>query len=828
MRVNFVSIVFLVVLGIVPTEQRTVEPQQDVLFLSKPDEQKAISPDDTTNPGHKSVHILKSKVPNFGPDFTPSREDNMNGDYVFSSTPGGTPGLFPKRYADYPGGAEHYDVYSPPISTLYSQVWWSPLAPVALPEAMVKNYAGKGMAIIGWEIDQVRRTSNGDVSVPISASYNHHYVSQLIGAKARFRKVKVDGPHSPLGAELLRQSGHGAVAWEQPQYVVEQTAETALPTSQPFSSANGGEYRKTYHGFPPGYALVVDSPSAMQISPMQIDTWNREAMNISGPLPPRFVPGPLPRASQAPIDAHYSGLLECPMTTHISKAIDSTYTAKSQGACGQRILTYQECFHSAASLLADGHHSFINHTISVLTLPRGCSATVDTKTPLSVHIYFNELLTSEVECAADAKVVRGTTASLVRVSVSLNATSQLAELTLEGPASVWFAAGFGAHAMADEPWTVVVDGHGDVVERKLGNQAPGTVLAASVTVLSNAVVEGLRTVVLSRPLRGAGDGYFTFEVASEDNTIPILVAVGSGPDYAYHKDKAPTTITLLPLDGAASPGACVCPTQPKPFGEATGKLVYHPAANVPADTGSGAVGFGAHKCPGWPHTDLLNHTNPTCDIRHYRGGQWACHHMWSLLDMDQGIPWADQPLVLHHKYRFWVQPYDPSYHTQVKLGEREGSALLLGSPWEFDVPKCADGVPGCSLVDGSWIHTVKGSTMGRHNFVALNFHCHAPTCLSMAVYACAKGTALADCNDNVGKLLCIQRPVYGGTGHPALNGTRFDETGYIAIPDCFWGDAEFGLESPIDLDGVPLHMVKTANATWGHTGEMAGGQPWVF
>ena len=25
-----------------------------------------------------------------------------------------------------------------------------------------------------------------------------------------------------------------------------------------------------------------------------------------------------------------------------------------------------------------------------------------------------------------------------------------------------------------------------------------------------------------------------------------------------------------------------------------------------------------------------------------------------------------------------------------------------------------------------------------------------------------------------------------------------------------------------------LHMVKTANATWGHYGEMAGGQPWVY
>jgi hypothetical protein len=91
----------------------------------------------------------------------------------------------------------------------------------------------------------------------------------------------------------------------------------------------------------------------------------------------------------------------------------------------------------------------------------------------------------------------------------------------------------------------------------------------------------------------------------------------------------------------------------------------------------------------------------------------------------------------------------------------------------------------------------------------------------MAVYACAKGTPLAQCNASVGKLICMQRPVYGGSGAAALNGTRFDEPGYIAIPDCFWGDRAYGLEPPQNLSGVPLHMVKTSNATYGHYGESA-------
>ena len=210
-------------------------------------------------------------APDFGPTWIPSTADNMNGGYPLSTTPGGKHGLFPKRFADYPGGVEHFDAYTPAIETLYSQVWWKPLAPVRLPEAMVNKYKGKGMAIVGWEIDQVRRTAAGDVPVPISATYNHHYVSQMIGAGKRFTKVKLSGPDDPLLSQVLGAT-HGRVPWEQEQYIVEDDeggAASALSTRHQFSSANGGEYRKTYHGFAPGYALVIDSPTAFQVKSSQ-------------------------------------------------------------------------------------------------------------------------------------------------------------------------------------------------------------------------------------------------------------------------------------------------------------------------------------------------------------------------------------------------------------------------------------------------------------------------------------------------------------------------------------------------------------------------------
>ena len=88
--------------------------------------------------------------------------------------------------------------------------------------------------------------------------------------------------------------------WEQPHYSVEQTKPSASghPISAFATSANGGEYRKSFHGYPPGYALVVDSATSVQTSPMQIDTWNRDEMDISRNGDVKFVPGPLPAASQ--------------------------------------------------------------------------------------------------------------------------------------------------------------------------------------------------------------------------------------------------------------------------------------------------------------------------------------------------------------------------------------------------------------------------------------------------------------------------------------------------------------------------------------------------
>jgi len=415
-------------------------------------------------------------------------------------------------------------------------------------------------------------------------------------------------------------------------------------------------------------------------------------------------------------------------------------------------------------------------------------------------------------------------------------------LTLRGPAGVWFGVGFNASAMKDAPWAIIVEpngaaGSGDAVavsERRLADQSPGTLLPPTLAVLSSSVVDGQRTVVLRRPLAAGSTG---FGFPSTAGVVPFINAIGSGAKFAYHKAKDLGTLSLLPVaaSGGANAsgvegvgGACVCAAAAKPFGEGQGTFSYAANASQPGDVGSGSVKFGNH-CGAPNSLDLLEQRNPTCDARSYVGGQLTCHHMWSLLDADQKIPWADTPLVYNLKFRIWAQPYDDKVHTTVQR-----TTWGIASPVEYDVPKCAEGVVGCTRAtnasggDGSgngWVHTINGTFKGGGRLAAAHFHCHAPTCLSVAMYRCNM-SEVDVCNATTGELLCDERPVYGGTGQ--IDDRRFDEPGYIAQPPCLWGDAAYGLQPPPQTSGYTLHSVKTANATAGHHGEMAWQQMFLF
>ena len=102
---------------------------------------------------------------------------------------------------------------------------------------------------------------------------------------------------------------------------------------------------------------------------------------------------------------------------------------------------------------------------------------------------------------------------------------------------------------------------------------------------------------------------------------------------------------------------------------------------------------------------------------------------WHLLDADQEVPWQEQPLTYHFKFRFYFQEYEAGRHTNAYsihclLG-------IGGDVTEYDVPQCPPGTPteNCTH-EISGIVTPPGKDM---RFVGAHYHCHAPTCLRCAV-----------------------------------------------------------------------------------------------
>ena len=121
-----------------------------------------------------------------------------------------------------------------------------------LPDHIVRRFAGKVIAITGYEQDQVLVDPVGqpgvhperDVSVPINWAYNHHYMCWVTGEHSEMKEV---------AAEPGDTSAHGAptkwMAVETPSAKYRTTPHDA-PTSLLFSEGNGGESRKSFHGYP--------------------------------------------------------------------------------------------------------------------------------------------------------------------------------------------------------------------------------------------------------------------------------------------------------------------------------------------------------------------------------------------------------------------------------------------------------------------------------------------------------------------------------------------------------------------------------------------------
>ncbi len=87
--------------------------------------------------------------------------------------------------------------------------------------------------------------------------------------------------------------------------------------------------------------------------------------------------------------------------------------------------------------------------------------------------------------------------------------------------------------MVDAPYAIIVLGNGTVQERRLADHLAGQLLPPSVTVVSNTVQAGRRTVVLTRPVAGASPLHYTFNPATL--LLTFINAIGASPDLSYHQ-----------------------------------------------------------------------------------------------------------------------------------------------------------------------------------------------------------------------------------------------------------------------------------------------------
>ena len=215
-----------------------------------------------------------------------------------------------------------------------------------------------------------------------------------------------------------------------------------------------------------------------------------------------------------------------------SDSFATNIACRQEGAsCPKKLETADACFAAAKQVGISGSVHVTTTHGSSLELPSGC--TIQRNGTGEAHVFFNTNSNSTVCCGSGVDTIEGLhQGSLITLGLSVSNASG-ASITMTGPDGTWFAVGFNSHVMANSPYTIVVDGAGKVTEHVLGDHLAGVQLKTSITMVSNTVSNGERTVVMTRPLAGLTSQHHTFAVTQL--SMDFISAVGSTPDFSYHK-----------------------------------------------------------------------------------------------------------------------------------------------------------------------------------------------------------------------------------------------------------------------------------------------------
>ncbi len=741
------------------------------------------------------------------------------------------------------GPVDSFDVYGE-VRTAYSQVYWTRNDPVPLPPELVERFSNGGvMAITGYEVDQVTHEGappsppgplsgfacypscdggGRDRSVPIYNAYNHHYFSWLVGKGAEVVDQKARGPAAaPTGYSNPTNSE-----------VVEHSADArGYPTSIVFKENPGGEFRKSYHGYPKGYAQLLASPTHWVVEPMQIDTHHR-GYDLTDPAgyKPWHLPSLQSNGTITQLGGGLSPLIECPCTDRISRQRRSSPNLLAASTCAAPprtpVATEADCedaVREVAPRLAS------SRSVHDTARPAGCTLSpAGGASPRAYDAVFNTAA-STVDCtphppagaalglAAEAAV--GVGGASVGVNVSHEGTGNVT-IRLSGPAGSWFGVGFDARAMSDTPYAIIIDGDGEASERRLANHDPGTQLPPSITLVSSEASGGVRHVTISRPIEGASPAHYSVPTTPE--AVPLIVAIGSTPHLSYHKAHSSASLTLLPTNAPA----CVCTPDHHDF------IVYMDGTPQRAE-----MEF-KYLCADEPRGDMLRRgdgtgravPNEACHAQTYHGGLKCCRNGYFLTDQDQHS--AIQPSkidVYYLKWRYYFQVYTPAPTPAPASSVDSGASHKHLHHWVFLIDAEVNDYEedsaryGAASIGKLTAHITAdqicdaGCDFHRHDH--LNFstvsplvmtpHCHAPSCLREELW-----------NADSGELLCRSTARYGSAAYGSTDAV-FNERDYVTLSPCLWGHHP-GLRPPLRLEPkTRLAAVKYFNNTYRHFGQMA-------
>lgn len=728
---------------------------------------------------------------------------NQGGVPYLISNPNG-PGYSTDFEHNVKGPVEHFDVYGE-VQTRYSQVYWTQNSPIALPPEIVSRFDGKLMAITGYEVDQVTHSGprpnynagKGDVlggfscypscdeedmSVPIYNAYNHHYFGWLVGKDAEV--YKMDEPTfvpNPTWTGL-RDRPH----------------DHSYPTNIVFKENPGGEFRKSYHGYPAGFAQFIHSPQTWIVEPMQIDTHNRnysaDITNYTG-YKRWFLPQKDANSTVTQLEGTLSPLIECPCSDRVDHQVVEQPVIMAQGECVTPLQSPQECTDAVKSVVQISSA----RTVSDPSLPSGCLLVPD-KGEDTFSAVFNQASSAQ-DCSfgTNSTTLRGEAnlGGLTNLTIRQDATT--VTLSISGPDGVWFGVGFDAGSMADLPYALIVDGQGNVQENKLAEHNPGTLLKSSVTIVSSSVTAGVRTVIVTRAVKGLTSDYYTFP--ADPGAIRLITAIGSSSQLSYHKVRTATRIILVP-----EVSSCMC----APF--TTSYLIY-------MNTSVAEYPQKKDLCALEPRSDMLEKgdgtgrpgPNAACDAMTYNGGTRCCLHQWFLTDRNQNDLIPNQVDTYYLKWRYYFQEVTLANATKPASHQHLHHWVFLIDANVNDYEE--DNANYGTQSIGNITAHLQGKDIGLEDtpanyskifFYVMTPHCHAPNCIREELW-----------NADTNTLICSSAARYGNAALP------FDEAGYVAMTPCLWGDQD-GLSTPVIIGPeTNLTAVKYFNNTFRHVGQMA-------